>query len=312
MLRYILSRLIGIAAVLIGVSLITFLFMHAVPGGPFDATQRQEIPVPEHIRAALMAKYNLDKPLYQQYLSYVANALRGDWGISFRFGEPVTAFIARSWPVTIQLGLVTLAVALVVGVTMGMLAALWPNTWVDYLTSLAVVTNLVTPTFVVAVLLIVVFSVQLRWLPTGGWGTPQQLIMPVIAYALGPAATIARFTRSSMLEALRADYIRTARAKGLPPRIVLVRHAAKNALIPLLTIVGPLVAWMVTGSFFVETIFRIPGIGNQITLSIYNRDYPVIMALSILWSAVIAFAYLVTDLLYVLVDPRVRLTGGNQ
>ncbi|MCL4862244.1 MAG: ABC transporter permease [Caldilineaceae bacterium] len=312
MLRYVLSRLIGIAAVLIGVSLITFLFMHAVPGGPFDATQRQEIPVPEHIRAALMAKYNLDKPLYQQYLSYVANALSGDWGISFRFGEPVTAFIARSWPVTIQLGLVTLAVALVVGVTMGMLAALWPNSWVDYLTSLAVVTNLVTPTFVVAVLLIVVFSVQLRWLPTGGWGTPQQMIMPVIAYALGPAATIARFTRSSMLEALRADYIRTARAKGLPPRTVLVRHAAKNALIPLLTIVGPLVAWMVTGSFFVETIFRIPGIGNQITLSIYNRDYPVIMALSILWSAVIAFAYLITDLLYVLVDPRVRLTGGSR
>lgn len=312
MLRYILSRLIGIAAVLIGVSLITFLFMHAVPGGPFDATQRQEIPVPEHIRAALMAKYNLDKPLYQQYLSYVANTLRGDWGVSFRFGEPVTAFIARSWPVTIQLGLVTLAVALVVGVTMGMLAALWPNSWVDYLTSLAVVTNLVTPTFVVAVLLIVVFSVQLRWLPTGGWGTPQQMIMPVIAYALGPAATIARFTRSSMLEALRADYIRTARAKGLPPRTVLVRHAAKNALIPLLTVVGPLVAWMVTGSFFVETIFRIPGIGNQITLSIYNRDYPVIMALSILWSAVIAFAYLITDLLYVLVDPRVRLTGGSR
>lgn len=312
MLRYVLSRLIGIAAVLIGVSLITFLFMHAVPGGPFDATQRQEIPVPEHIRAALMAKYNLDKPLYQQYLSYVANTLRGDWGVSFRFGEPVTAFIARSWPVTIQLGLVTLAVALVVGVTMGMLAALWPNSWVDYLTSLAVVTNLVTPTFVVAVLLIVVFSVQLRWLPTGGWGTPQQMIMPVIAYALGPAATIARFTRSSMLEALRADYIRTARAKGLPPRTVLVRHAAKNALIPLLTVVGPLVAWMVTGSFFVETIFRIPGIGNQITLSIYNRDYPVIMALSILWSAVIAFAYLITDLLYVLVDPRVRLTGGSR
>lgn len=312
MLRYILSRLVGIAGVLIGVSLITFLFMHAVPGGPFDATQRQEIPVPEHIRAALMAKYNLDKPLYQQYLSYIANALRGDWGISFRFGEPVTAFIARSWPVTIQLGLVTLAVALVVGLSMGTLAALWPNSWVDYLTSLAVVTNLVTPTFVVAVLLIVVFSVQLRWLPTGGWGTPQQMIMPVIAYALGPAATIARFTRSSMLEALRADYIRTARAKGLPPRIVLVRHAAKNALIPLLTIVGPLVAWMVTGSFFIETIFRIPGIGNQITLSIYNRDYPVIMALSILWSAVIAFAYLITDLLYVLVDPRVRLTGGSR
>ena len=312
MFRYILGRLVGIIGVLLAVSLITFLFMHAVPGGPFDAAQKQEIPLPEHIRTALMEKYNLDKPLYQQYISYVGHALRGDWGISFRFGEPVTAFIARSWPITIQLGLVTLLLALVVGVTMGTLAALWPNSWVDYLTSIAVVTNIVTPTFVVAVLMIVIFSVQLRWLPTGGWGTPQQMIMPVIAYALGPAATIARFVRSSMLEALRADYIRTARAKGLPPRLVVFRHAARNAWLPLLTVIGPLVAWMVTGSFFIETIFRIPGIGNQITLGVYNRDYPVIMALSILWSAVIAFAYLITDLLYVWVDPRVRLTGGGQ
>ncbi|MEZ4860557.1 MAG: ABC transporter permease [Caldilineaceae bacterium] len=308
MLRYILGRLLGIVGVLLGVSLITFLFMHAVPGGPFDAMNKQEIPLPEHIRAALMEKYQLDRPIYVQYLSYLNHALRGDWGVSFRYGEPVTAFIARSWPVTIQLGLLTMALALVVGGLMGLLAALWPNSWVDYVTSVAVVTNLVTPTFVVAVLMIVIFSVQLRWLPTGGWGTPQQMIMPVVAYALGPAATIARYVRSSMVEALAADYIRTANAKGLAPRAVIGRHAARNALLPLLTVVGPLVAWMVTGSFFIETIFRIPGIGNQITLSIYNRDYPVIMALSLLWSAVIALAYLLTDLLYVVVDPRVRLT----
>jgi ABC-type dipeptide/oligopeptide/nickel transport system permease component len=136
------------------------------------------------------------------------------------------------------------------------------------------------------------------------------MIMPVLAYALGPSATIARFVRSSMVEALRADFVRTAHAKGLPRRTVVLRHAAKSALIPLLTVVGPLVAWMVTGSFLIETIFRITCIGNQITLGVYNRDYPVIMALSILWSAVIALAYLVTDLLYVIVDPRVRHTGG--
>lgn len=308
MLRYILGRLLGIIGVLFGVSLITFLFMHAVPGGPFDALNKQEIPLPEHIRATLMEKYQLDRPIYEQYFRYVTHALQGDWGVSFRYGEPVTAFIARSWPVTIQLGLMTMVVAVIVGGLMGMLAALWPNSWVDYLTSIAVVTNLVTPTFVVAVLMIVIFSVQLRWLPTGGWGEPRQMIMPVIAYSLGPAATIARYVRSSMLEALAADYIRTATAKGLSPRVVIGRHAARNALLPLLTVIGPLVAWMVTGSFFIETIFRIPGIGNQITLSIYNRDYPVIMALSLLWSAVIALAYLVTDLLYVVVDPRVRLT----
>lgn len=308
MLRYILGRLLGIIGVLFGVSLITFLFMHAVPGGPFDALNKQEIPLPEHIRATLMEKYQLDRPIYEQYFRYVTHALQGDWGVSFRYGEPVTAFIARSWPVTIQLGLMTMVVAVIVGGLMGMLAALWPNSWVDYLTSIAVVTNLVTPTFVVAVLMIVIFSVQLRWLPTGGWGEPRQMIMPVIAYSLGPAATIARYVRSSMLEALAADYTRTATAKGLSPRLVIGRHAARNALLPLLTVIGPLVAWMVTGSFFIETIFRIPGIGNQITLSIYNRDYPVIMALSLLWSAVIALAYLVTDLLYVVVDPRVRLT----
>ena len=308
MLRYILARLLGIIGVLLGVSLITFLFMHAVPGGPFDALNKQEIPLPEHIRATLMEKYHLDRPIYVQYVSYIVNVLRGDWGVSFRYGEPVTAFIARSWPVTIQLGLLTMVVAVIVGGVLGTLSALRPNSWIDYLTSIAVVTNLVTPTFVVAVLMIVIFSVQLRWLPTGGWGTPQQMIMPVIAYALGPAATIARYVRSSMLEALAADYIRTAQAKGLSARVVIGRHAARNALLPLLTVIGPLVAWMVTGSFFIETIFRIPGIGNQITLGIYNRDYPVIMALSLLWSGVIALAYLVTDLLYVVVDPRVRLT----
>lgn len=310
MLRYVIGRLLGIIGVLLAVSIITFLMMHAVPGGPFDTAQHQEMPVPEHVREALLRKYNLDKPLYRQYLSYMFHALRGDLGISFRYGEPVIQFLRRSWPATIQLGLATLVVSLAVGLTMGTLAALKPNSRIDYLTSVGVVMGIVTPTFVIAALMIVIFAVKLGWLPTGGWGTPKQMIMPVIAYASGPAATIARYTRSGLLEALRADYIRTAHAKGLPPRVVFLRHAFKNALIPLLTITGPLVAWMVTGSFFIETIFRIPGIGSQLTLGIYNRDYPVIMALSLLWSSVIALAYLVTDLLYVRVDPRVRLTGG--
>jgi ABC-type dipeptide/oligopeptide/nickel transport system permease component len=154
--------------------------------------------------------------------------------------------------------------------------------------------------------------VKLQWLPSGGWGSPKQLIMPVAAYALGPTATIARYTRASMLEALRAGYVRTAQAKGLTSRSVVLRHAFRNALIPILTVVGPLVAWMVTGSFFVESIFRIPGIGNQLTLSIYNRDYPVIMAMSLIWCGIIALSYLATDLLYAAVDPRVRLTGGSR
>jgi peptide/nickel transport system permease protein len=309
--RYILIRVMGIIGVLIAVSMITFGMMHAVPGGPFDTAQDLKIPLPEHIRANLMAKYNLDKPIHVQYLSYMGKLLQGDLGVSFRYGEPVTNFVKRSWPVTMQLGLVTAILAIIVGLIMGILASLKPNTWLDYLTSVAVVTNIVTPTFVVAILMIYLFSVKLSWFPTGGWGEPRQAVMPVIAYMLAPAAAIARYTRSSMLDVLRQDYIRTARAKGLRERWVVIRHAFKNALIPILTILGPLIASMVTGSFFIETIFRIPGIGNQLTFSIYNRDYPIIMALTLLWSALIAVTYLLTDLLYAGVDPRVRLGASK-
>ena len=311
MTRYILIRVVGIIGVLIAVSMITFGMMHAVPGGPFDVGEKLQIPLPEHIRQNLMAKYNLDKPIHVQYLSYMKNLLRGDLGVSFRYGEPVTDFVKRSWPVTMQLGLITAVVSIVIGLGMGILASLKPNTWLDYVTSVAVVTNIVTPTFVVAILMIYLFSVRLGWFPTGGWGDPKQIVMPVIAYMLAPSATIARYTRSSMLEVLRQDYIRTARAKGLRERMVVLRHAFKNALIPILTIMGPLVATMVTGSFFIETIFHIPGIGNQLTFSIYNRDYPVIMALTLLWSALIAVTYLVTDLLYATVDPRVHLGAAR-
>jgi ABC-type dipeptide/oligopeptide/nickel transport system permease component len=309
--RYIIGRLLGIVGVLIAVSIVTFLLMHAVPGGPFDATQSREIPISDAMRKELSRKYHLDAPLYRQYLSYMSGVVRGDFGTSFRFGEPITEFLARSWPVTIQLGLMTLALSLLVGLTMGIAAALKPGSWLDMITSIVIVTFTVAPIFVVAILFIIVFSVKLNWLPSGGWGTPKQLIMPVVAYALGPTATIARYTRASMLEALRAAYVRTAKAKGLTSRAVVLRHAFRNALLPLLTVVGPLVAWMVTGSFFVESIFRIPGIGNQLTLSIYNRDYPVIMALSLIWCGLIALSYLATDLLYAVVDPRVRLVGGQ-
>lgn len=312
MARYIVGRLVGIIGVLFAVSIVTFLMMHAVPGGPFDAAQSQQVPIPKEVREALARKYHLDEPLYRQYLSYMGGVLRGDFGTSFRFGEPVTEFLARSWPVTIKLGMITLALSTFVGLLMGIAAALRPGSWLDMIASVAIVTFIVAPTFVVAILFIIVFSVKLQWLPSGGWGSTEQLIMPVIAYALGPTATIARYTRASMIDSLRAAYVRTAQAKGLAPRAVVLRHAFRNALIPLLTVIGPLVAWMVTGSFFVESIFRIPGIGNQLTLSIYNRDYPVIMALSLIWCGVIALSYLATDLLYAVVDPRVRLVRSGR
>jgi ABC-type dipeptide/oligopeptide/nickel transport system permease component len=309
MIAYIVRRLVGVAGVLLAVSLITFTLMHSVPGGPFDTGQKQEIPLPESVRQELLRKYQLDKPVYVQYLSYLSNAVRGDFGRSFRVDEPVTAFIARTWPVTLRLGMTTAMIAFPLGLTMGILAALRRNSWVDYLTSVAVVTNIVTPTFVVAILLVLVFAVRLRWLPTGGIGTWKHWILPVFTYSLAPTAIVARYARSAMLEVLHADYIRTARAKGLREQTVVMRHALKNSLIPLLTVMGPLAASMVTGSFFIETIFRIPGMGNQLTLAIYNRDYPLIMALSLLWSSIIAFTYMFTDLLYAWVDPRVRLLG---
>ena len=312
MTRYIIGRMVGIVGVLIAVSIITFGMMHAVPGGPFDVYADMQIPLPEHIQENLNAKYHLDEPIYVQYLSYMGSALRGDFGTSFRFGEPVSDFVQRSWPITMKLGLVTFILAVAVGVPTGILSSLRPNSWLDYITSVAVVTNIVTPTFVVAVLLVYVFAIRLAWLPTGGCCEPKQMIMPIFVYMLAPAAVIARYTRSAMLEVSQQDYVRTARAKGLHERSVVLRHTLKNALIPILTILGPMTASMVTGSFFIETIFRIPGIGNQLTFSIYNRDYPVIMALTLLWSVVIAVAYLITDISYAVVDPRVRLGGSKE
>ena len=309
MARYVLGRVLGIIGVLIAVSIITFGMMHLVPGGPFDTSEKMQRPLPEYIRNALMEKYNLDKPVYVQYLSYMGRVLHGDFGISFKYGDPVTEVIARGWPTTAKLGLIAIVLSVIVGLAMGLLAALKPNSWLDYLTSVTVVTWIVTPTFVIAILMIYLFSIKLHWFPTGGWGTPKQAIMPVFVFMLAPAAALARMTRSSMLEVLRQDYVRTARAKGLTEGMVVLRHALKNAFLPILTVLGPMIATMITGSFFIETIFNIPGIGNQGTLAVYNRDYPMIMAFTLLWTTLIAVSYLVTDLLYAVIDPRIRIGG---
>jgi len=311
MARYVLGRFVGIIGVLFIVSIMIFLMIHSIPGGPFDAmpTTSEFREIPEHIREQLMAKYGLDKPLYVQYLRYMWAALRGDFGISFRYGEPVTDFISRSWPATAQLGLSAMAIGIPIGIGLGILAALRPNTWLDYLTNVVVITTFVTPVFVVAIMSIIIFAVVLRWLPSGGWGEPNQWILPTAVYALGQIGGMARFTRSSMVDAMQAEFVRTARAKGLRERAVVMRHAFRSASLPLITLLGPMVVNLLLGSFFIEAIFRIPGIGGQITLALYNRDYPVIMALILLWTFAIAIAYLVTDLLYGVVDPRIRVGG---
>ncbi len=305
MLRYVLTRLVGLTGVLLVVSIVTFLLMHSIPGGPFDEGQ---MPLSAEARAAIARKYNLDRPLHEQYLSYMSAALRLDFGIPYQSpGETVTQLIGRTWPVTAHLGVMTISLAFLVGLPLGIIAAVRQNSWVDYLATVFSLFGFITPHFVIAIGLILLFTNVLGWLPTGGWDEPRQWIMPTLAYAAGPSAIIARFTRSSVVDVIGADYVRTARAKGLSGRAVLLKHVLKNALLPMLTIAGPLAADLITGSFFVETIFRVPGLGKYFTTSIFARDYPMIMACTLLWATVIAVAFLVTDILYSVVDPRVKL-----
>jgi ABC-type dipeptide/oligopeptide/nickel transport system permease component len=302
--RFIVMRLAGLIPVLLILSIVTFALMHEVPGGPWKYGQR---PFTEEQLAALKARYGLDKPVWQQYLIWLSGVLRLDFGKSFAYpNETVVHLISRTWPTTLHLGAMTLALAFGVGLPLGIVAALKQNSWVDYLATLLSVVGFVTPHFVWGILFVLIFCLALKWLPTGGWDSPRQWILPVIAYALAPIASIARFTRASVVEAIRADYVRTARAKGLSERTVIYRHVMKNAMIPMLTVFGPLVPDLITGSIFIETIFRVPGLGRFWVTSTMNRDYPMIIGLTMLWALLIAVTYLITDILYAFVDPRVR------
>lgn len=305
---YLIRRLLWIVPVLFAVTVITFVIMHAVPGGPFDAGgESGGIPLTPEVRENLMRKYNLDKPLHIQYVTWLWSVLQGDFGFSFQVQNATCQeLIARAWPVSVHLGSMALAVAVIGGLTLGILSAVYQNTWVDYMASLTAVFSIVTPNFVVAVGLILIFSLGLHWFDTGGWSSPKDWVMPVVAMALGDMAIVARYTRSNMIDAIRADYVRTARAKGLNEFSVMIVHVLKNALIPLLTIAGPMAANLITGSFFIETIFRIPGLGKYFTTSVFARDYPMIMANALLWSTLIVVMYFITDLMYALVDPRIR------
>ena len=308
MIKYIITRVLGLAGVLFIVSIITFSLMHAVPGGPFD---EEKMPLSAEAKANILRKYGLDKPLHEQYARYMWNALQFDFGIPFQSpGETVTDLIVRTWPISMQLGGMGLAIAFTFGILLGIISAVKQNTWMDYGTTALATLGFTVPPFATSILFIVVFATIYRILPTGGWGGPETWIMPVIVYSLGPMAIIARYTRSSFLENLRADYVRTARAKGLKEHKVLSVHVMKNSLIPLLTIMGPMLPGVMTGSLFVEGIFRIPGLGQFFVTSIFERDYPMIMALTLLVAVLIGVTYLITDILYLLGDPRVRYERG--
>ena len=309
MVRYILGRIGGLLFAFLVVSIITFSLMHAVPGGPFDEFKQ---PLPPAAKANILRKYGLDKPVWQQYLLYMWHAAHFDFGIPFSSPtETVISLIARVWQPTLQLAAVVILLSYSMGFLLGTVAAIKHNTWIDQVVTAFATLGFAVPNFVVAVWLILIFSVTLHWLPTGGWGTPRLFILPTIVYALPPMALVARYTRVNMLESLRADYIRTARAKGLTEPVIIGRHVLKNALIPLITVLGPQIPNIATGSIFIEAAFRIPGLGRYYVTATFSRDYPMIMATILLAAFLWGFTFLMTDLLYTVIDQRVRLTGGR-
>ena len=291
--------------VLFAVSAITFTIMHLTPGGPFDRERK----IPDAVRENIEKKYGLDKPLVVQYLDYMGGAVRGDLGPSFRNSRmTVTEIIISGLPVTAQLALAALVVGIVIGVPLGILAALRQNTVIDYLGVAFSVGGYSVPNFVLAIVLILVFSVMLHALPSNNWGTLAHMVMPTIALATGPAALLARYTRSSILDVKRQDYVRTARSKGLTEQLVVLRHMLPNALIPVVTVLGPLAAALITGSFIIETMFAFPGWGRQYVTAISQRDYSMIMATTLIFALLIQLANISVDFVYTLIDPRIKLS----
>ena len=311
---YVIRRLLWMIPVVFFVIVITFILMHSAAGSPWDKSGGRQLS--QVIVDNLNKKYGLDKPVFQQFLLYIWNVLHFDFGLSYQYqGKSVVELIGGGWPYTATIGVLAFALIVPIGVGLGVLAALRQNTRVDYATVGFATFSASFPNFVIGSLMIVFFSVLLyKWtggqffLPAGGWGVDDHLIMPSVTLALLPIAYTARLTRASTLETIRQDYIRTAWAKGLSERLVVIRHVLKNSLIPVVTTLGPTFAFLVTGSVIVETVFSIPGIGRAFVVAVTSRDYPMILGTTVLFSVIIAAANLVVDVLYVFIDPRVRLT----
>jgi oligopeptide transport system permease protein len=307
MTGYVVRRVLWLLPVLFVVSLITFLLMHAAPGTPFQPVSDK--PLRPEVIARLNGLFGLDRPIWEQYLSWVANVLQGDFGPSYRIrGRDVQEIIGDNIWASIQLGSMAFAVSVAAGIPLGVIAALRQNRWPDYVATFVSVIGVATPSFVLAVLLILVFSVELHWFPTAGWKGPEYWVLPTIALSGFGIAQIARFTRASMLEVTRRDYVRTAHSKGLREKTVVLVHMLRNAFIPVVTIMGPLLAGLITGSFVVESVFAIPGIGRFFVDAIFQRDYGLIMAVTLLYAVAIAVMNLVVDVAYAWIDPRIRYT----
>ncbi len=307
MFQYAISRVLWLIPTLLAMALVTFLVMHATPGSPLDPVAEGANPLSPEAQKNLAAHYGLDKPLYQQFAIFVSRAVQGDFGNSFVYKtRTVREILVEAFPVSLFLGTAALAIAIAGGISLGILAAVYQNRLWDYVSVSLATVGVALPNFVLGIFLIILFSFVVPLFPTGGWDSPRTWVLPAVTLALGPMGIIARFTRASMLEVIRADYTLTARAKGLGERPVIFKHALKNAFIPVVTLLGPMFAAVGTGSFFVESIFRVPGMGRFFVLSMTGRDYPMIMAVVLTYGAFLCVMNLVVDLLYGALDPRIR------
>ncbi len=303
---YIIKRIIAGLLTMFVLTTVTFFLMHAVPGGPFSPSEQRN--VPKSVLEKIEEKYGLNDPLGVQYLNYLKNIVQGDFGISFKqMDVSVNELIEQGFPVSAKVGLLAILVALLVGIPLGIVSAVKRGSWPDWASMTFATIGISIPNFVITVLLLFLFAVVLKLLPTFGLSSWKHYILPVAGLAFSPIAYIARLMRSSMLEVMRQDYIRTARAKGVLELSVICKHALKNAIIPVVTYLGPLVAILLTGSFVIERIFSIPGIGRDFVTGISDRDYSVILGMTVFFGAFIIIANLIVDVLYAVIDRRVKI-----
>lgn len=304
MFGYTIRRLAWLPLVLFCVATLSFFLMRFAPGGPFDGERN----LPPVIERNIRAKFDLDKPLWRQYVLYLGSLCRGDLGPSFKYRDrTVNEIIGEAFPVSLALGLFAMSLATLLGVSLGAAAAARKNTAVDYATMGVAMVGISLPSFVLAMLLLMVFGFWIRVLPVAGWGTPWHAILPGLTLSAGPTAYVARLMRGSMLEELNQDYIRTARAKGLPESTVVLRHALRNAILPVVSFLGPCAAAVLTGSVVVEKIFAVPGLGTHFVNGALNRDYTLVMGLILLYSTLLVVFNLAADLMLVWLDPRISL-----
>lgn len=301
--RFIIRRILSAIPTLLITIALAFFMMRAAPGGPFDSDRK----LPAAIEANINAVYHLDEPLWMQFLRYLGNVLRGDFGPSYKYLDfSVTQLIASGLPVSLSLGIAAVILGTVTGIFFGLLAAWRQNTALDHSVMAASMLGIAVPNFVMAPLMTLVLGLYLSLLPIGGWGGPSYWVLPILALALPKIGYVARLTRASAIEVLRSNFIRTARAKGLSERVVVVRHGLKAALLPVVSYLGPSTAGVITGSVVIESIFGIPGIGRYFVQGALNRDYTLVLGVVILYAAIIIALNLIVDLLYGVLDPKVR------